>query len=195
MHSALCLRSRDTLHAVHAAFVLQRAIHTLARHRADDFLESARRAFVGTGHLQSPALALAILGVHAEEVAGKECRLVSARASADFEDSVAAVLWVGGDEEQLDFFLQLRAACLAAIQLLAGHVAHLWVGLVGDDVFRLVDAAEHLDVFLAGLHQVAQFLVFFGQLDVALLVGNDGRVGNQRRYFLEAGYEGVEFVE
>ena len=76
-----------------------------------------------------------------------------------------------------------------------GHVAHLRVALVGDDVLGLVDAAEHLDVFLAGLHQVAQFLVFLRQLDVAFLVGDDGRVGDEGGHFLVAGHEGVEFIE
>ena len=195
MHPSLRLRGGDTLHAVHAALILQRAIDALARHRADDFLEASGRTFVGAGNFQPPALALAILGVHAEEVAGKEGRLVAARAPPDFQDGVAAVLRVGRDEQELDFLLQLGPARLAAVQLLAGHFTHLRVALVGNDVLGLVDAGQHLDVFPPCLHQVAQFLVFLRQLDVTLLVGNDGRVGYQGGYFLVAGHEGVEFLE
>ena len=102
---------------------------------------------------------------------------------------------VGGDEQEFDFLFQFRAACLALVQFLAGHVAHLRVALVGDDIFRLVDAAEHLDVFFAGRHEVAQLLVLLRQLDVAFLVGDDGRVGYQGGHFLVAGHEGVEFLE
>ena len=152
-------------------------------------------ALLTSSDLQPPAFALAILGVHAEEVAGKECRLVAARASSDFQDGVATVLRVGGDEQEFDFLLQFRTACLALVQLLAGHVAHLRVALVGDDILGLVNAGQHLDVFPPCLHQVAQFFVFLRQLDVAFLVGDDGRVGYQGGHFLVAGHEGVEFLE
>ena len=194
MHAALRLRGGDTLNAVHAALVLQRAVHIVARHRTDDFLEASGRAFVGAGDFQPPALALAVFGVHAEEVAGKERCLIAARASSDFQDGVAAVLRVGGDEQEFDFLLQLRATCLALVQFLAGHVAHLRVRLVGDDVLGFLDAVQHLHVFLACRHEVAQLLVFLRQLDVAFLVGDDGRVGYQGGHFLVAGHEGVEFI-
>ena len=179
MHTSLCLRGRHALYAVHARFVLQCAIYIIARDGTDDFLESSRGSFVGAGHFETPAFDVAILGVHAEEVAGKDSCFVSARTATYFEDGVAAVLRVGRDEQQLDMFLQFGQARLASIEFLACHFAHLCIGFVGNDVLCFIDAVQYLYVFFAGVHQVAQFLVFFRQLDVPLLVGNDCRVGYQ----------------
>ena len=195
MHAALCLRGRHALYAVHARLILQCAVDILARDGADDFFEAAGSPFVGAGHFELPALDVAVLGVHAEEVACKDGRFVATRTATYFEDGVTAVLRVGRNEQQLDVLFQFGQARLAGIKFLAGHVAHLGIGFVGDDVLGLVDAVQYLHVFLAGVHQVAQFLVFFRQLDVPLLVGNDCRVGNQCRYFLEAGHEAVELFQ
>ena len=50
---------------------------------------------------------------------------------------------------------------------------------VGQYVLGLLDRVDAVDISLAGIHDVAQVLIFTGQLDISLLVGNDIRVGNQ----------------
>ena len=90
-------------------------------------------------------------------------------------------------------FFQFRLACLTGIQFFACHFPHLRIGFVSDDLFGFLDAVQHLDIFFAGLHQIAQFFVLFGEFNVTLLVGNHCRVCNQRRYFFEASNEAFEF--
>ena len=45
---------------------------------------------------------------------------------------------------------------------------------------------------MGGAQQGLQALVFFGQLDVASLVGNHVRVGDERPDFLKSGIEAVK---
>ena len=195
MHTSLRLGGRHTLYAMYARFIFQRAIYIITRYGADDFLETAGCAFVGAGYIQFPAFCLAILGVHTEEVAGKDGGFVSTCAATDFKYCVTAILRVGRHKQQLYLFFQLRLACLAGIKFFTGHFTHLGIGFVGDDFFRFLNAVQHLHVFLAGIHQVTQFFVFFGKLDIALLVGNHCRVGYQCGYFFEAGNEAFQFLK
>ena len=194
MYTSLRFGGRHALYAMYARFIFQRAIYVVSRYGADDFLETAGCALVGAGYIQSPAFSLTILGVHAEEVACKNGGFVSTCTTADFENGVAAVLRVGGDKQELYLFFQFRLACLAGIKFFACHFTHLGVGFVGDDFFGFLDAVQYLHVLFAGIHQVAQFFVLFGEFDVALLVGNHRRVGNQCGHFFEAGNEAFQFL-
>ena len=191
MHASLGFGGGNTLHAVHARLVFQRAVDLLAADGADDFLVSARGSLSEAGNLHAPPLALAIFGIHAEEVAGKDGRLVASRSSAYFEDGVAVVFGVGGDEQQLDALLDVGQAGFAGGGFLACHVAHLGVGLGLHQLLGLGQRGEAAYVFGSCLHQFAQLLVFLGQPHVAALVGNDGGVGNECRHLFEACHEAV----
>ena len=195
MYPSLRFCGRYALHAVHARFIFQCAVYIVARHGADNFLETAGCTFVGAGYLHSPSLGFAVLGVHAEEVAGKDCRFVTTRAATNFEDGITAILRVGGDEQQLYLLFQFRLAGLAGIQLFACHFPHFLVCFVGDNFFGFFYAAQYLHVLFAGIHQVAQFFIFFGELDVTLLVRNHCRVCNQGRHFFEAGDKPFQLFE
>ena len=65
------------------------------------------------------------------------------------------------------------------------------------NAFSLVEEKKKdidaLNVFLAGLHDVAQILVFLGELHVALLVADDVRVGDKSRYFFESCHQSFQF--
>src|SRR5690606_41842595 len=62
-----------------------------AGHGCDDLLVAANIAFARRHQLDSPAPGGGIAFVHAEQIAGKQGRLVSARSGADLEDRIAAV--------------------------------------------------------------------------------------------------------
>ncbi len=106
MDPALCFGLGHALHAMDARLVLEHAVDALAGHFHHDLLEAARTAFAGAVDLVPPAPLLDELHVHAQQVAGKNRRFVAARAAADFDDGVLAVLRVGRDEQQLDLLLQ-----------------------------------------------------------------------------------------
>ena len=57
--------------------------------------------------LDAPALRRGIALIHAEQIAGEKCRLVAAGAGADFEDGVALVSSILGQEQDLDILLQV----------------------------------------------------------------------------------------
>ena len=195
MHPSLRLGGGDALHAVHARLVFQCAIDLFARHAEDDFLEAARGAFRVAGHGHFPALHLAELGVHAEEVPGKEGRFVAARSAADFHDDVLVVLRVGRNEQQLDLFFYFGDALFGGGQFLAGHVFHVRVVLRGQHLLGVLHGLQAVQIILPGLHDVAQVLILLGEFHVAFLVADHVRVGDERAHFLVAAHQTFQFVQ
>ena len=91
------------------------------------------RAFARRDHLDLPALLGGVALVHAEQVAGEQRGLVAAGAGADFEDDVALVHRILGQQRELDLLLQRGALLLQRRLLGLRHRAHLGVGLgIGD---------------------------------------------------------------
>ena len=93
-----------------------------------------------------------------------------------------------------DFLLQLGDALLALGKFLAQHFLRLGIFLDGEHLLGVGHVLQAADVFLAGLDYLAEVLVFLGELDVALLVGNDRRVGDEGADFLEAAHKSVELI-
>ena len=77
--------------------------------------------------LDLPALTLGIARVHAEQVRREQRRLVAARAGADFEEDVALVVGIPGQQHRLQFGLERHQASLGRAALLVGEIAHLRV--------------------------------------------------------------------
>ena len=178
VYAALGFGGGHSLHAVDSALILESAINIGSGDGAHNLLVAAHGTLAKRRHLQLPAFGLAVFGVHAEEVAGKECCLVAAGAATYLEDSVLAVLGVLRHKHQLDFLFQRRDLLLAFCHLLARHFLEVGVGLVDEHVLTFLQVAEQGGVFLAGGHEVLQFLVFLGQSDVALLVADYVGVGD-----------------
>ena len=124
----LRLRGGDALHAVGAALEAQGPVDALAGDGGDDLLVAARFTGVVVHHGDLPAARLAVAAVHAEEIAGKEGRLVAARAGADFEKRVALVGRVGGEKGEKNRLLGGGDLLLEGGNLLLGHFAELGVG-------------------------------------------------------------------
>ena len=195
VHAPLCLRGRHTLYAMYPRLVFHRAVDLFARYGTDDFLVAAGSSLCETGYFHPPAFAFAILGIHAEEVSREDGRLVAAGAGTYLKDGVAVILRVGGSEQELDLFFNLRYALLTDECFLPGHLLHLRVGLGHKDLLGFVQRSETLDIFFPCVHQVPQLLVFLRQLHIAFLVCDDGRVGNQRGDFFKTGDEVVELFQ
>ena len=90
--------------------------------------------------------------VHAEQIAGEQRRLVAAGAGADFENDVALVHRVFGDERDAQFLLERRAPRFELGPFRFGDGAHLGVGR------RILDqACESVELALRvaiGLHRL-----------------------------------------
>ena len=98
------------LHAVHAGFEFQLGERAAAADFGDDFLVAAHRAFARGHDFDLPALIGGVALVHAEQVAGEQRRLVAAGAGADFENDVALVHRVLGQEREPQLLFERRAA-------------------------------------------------------------------------------------
>ena len=179
---------------MHAALVLHNAINTFACHGADDFLIAADGTFAVAADCHLPAFHLEELGVHAEEVACEECCLVAACAAAYLEHDVLVVFGVGRHEEKLYLFLQFGDSLLALREFLSQHLLRLGIILDGEHLFGVCHILQAADIFLAGIDYLAEVLVFLGELDVSLLVGNDGRVSNECADLLKAAHKSVELI-
>ena len=96
---ALGLGDRHPLHPVGAALVLHAAPHVVALDQERDLVEPAHVGRVGAQHLQLPALALGVAGVHVEQVLGEEVGLLAALGPPDLDDHVLVVVGVAGQEQ------------------------------------------------------------------------------------------------
>ena len=141
-----------------------------------------------------PTLRVAVALVHLKEVASKQTGLIATCSCTDLHLYVLGVLRILRNEGNLDFLLQLGLQRLVLCQLLTGHLFHLGIILVCENVLGLLDTVQTGDVTFAGIHDVAQVLIFLRQFDEAVLVGNHIGVRNQGRYFLEACLQSVEFL-
>src|ERR1700680_1153138 len=113
------------LDAVHAGFEFELGERTAAADFGDDLLVAAHRAFAGGDDFDLPALVGGVALVHAEQVAGKQRRLVATGAGADLENDVAFVHRVLGDEREAQFFLKRGAPRFKLGALGFGDGAHL----------------------------------------------------------------------
>ena len=98
VHASLRFGGGHALHAMRAGFEFQHGIRALADDSGDDFLVAAHFAGAFRYHLDLPALALGEARVHAEQVARKQGCLVAAGAGAHFEEHVALVVGIFGQQ-------------------------------------------------------------------------------------------------
>jgi hypothetical protein len=113
--------------SVAAGFEFQFRIHAVADDAHDDFAVAAQvRRRLGH-HFHLPAVAFGVAGVHAQQVAGKQGRLVTAGAGADLEEDVALVVLVLRQQHLLQLQVELAKASLGRVDLVLGKFLHLRV--------------------------------------------------------------------
>src|SRR5579862_2456473 len=154
MHAALLFRGGHALDAVDAAFVLELRIDALAFDDGDHFFEAADGGFGGREHLHFPALRFSVARVHAEHFVGEERGLITAGASADFEDDVLFVVGIFGEEQDLQIGFDLADARFELSKLFLRVGAHVGVFFVGEDGFAFGDAASEVFVLAILLDDV-----------------------------------------
>ena len=150
--AALRLGDRDALHAVHAALVLQPGPDALGlvAGRGDgdgDVLVAAEVGLRRREHLDLPAPALGVAGVHAQQVAGEQRRLLAALPGLHLDHHVVRVRGVAGHEllgqavaQRPDLRLELRGLG-GERGVLPGELAG--VGEVGLGPAQLLDGGDH----------------------------------------------------
>ncbi len=114
VHPSLGLGDRHPLHPVDATLELEHAVGGVVRiggtgclHRHGDRLVAAQVGLLGVEHLDLPATSLGELGVHPEQVAGEQRRLLAALAGLDLDQGVRGVVGVARGEQPGEPFLHL----------------------------------------------------------------------------------------
>ena len=171
------------LDAMHAGFEFQFGEGAAAADFGDDFLEAAHRAFARGDDFDLPALIGGVTLIHAEQIAGEQRRLVAAGAGADFENDIALIHRVLGQQREPQFLLERRAPCFKFGLFGFGDRAHLGVGR------RVRDQAGHAVEFVLrrakGIDRIdhrRQLGEFARQLDEGLGRQRGGRVRAPTRH-------------
>src|SRR3546814_21003001 len=105
-YTTLFRSHRHTLHSVRAGLELQAGEDARAGDLRARLLVAADLDFGGIDDLEAPALQLSVALVHAQEVGGKERRLVAAGAGAHLEDGIARVGLVLRQQQDLQRVLR-----------------------------------------------------------------------------------------
>ena len=150
-------------------------------------------ALTGADHLHFPATLIGVLGIHAEQIAGKNGRLVATGASADFEEYVGTVAGVFRQHQFLQFFGKLLHARLGITGFFRAHFAHIRIAVVLHG-FRRVQIVRRLQIRLIAFHHRIDFRVLPGQITKLVLIADHIRVRQQSRQFFEPVCELVQLA-
>ena len=105
---------------MYAALVLELGVSALACYHEHYLLETADSILVQADNLSLPALALCIAHIHTVQLGGKQSRLVSACACADFHHNVLVIVGILWKQENFQFLLQLFDSLFRVSQLFLG---------------------------------------------------------------------------
>ncbi len=148
MDAALRLGRRHALHPVHAALILHPRIGAPAGNLGDHFLVAADFAGRLFHDLERPALQVGVALVHAQQIAGEQCRLVAAGPGPHFENDVLSSAAILGQQQDADVAFHLRDPGLELGDLGRRHLRHVPVARGGKLFGRaqlLVRLAPHRD--------------------------------------------------
>ena len=157
--------------------VLEPAVHALALDERRDFLRAAHARVAQVQDLEAPTLALAVAGVHPEEVGGEQRGFVAAGARPDFKHDVLDVVRILRNEKDLQLGQERVAPDVERLQLLVGELAH--VGVL-DELFGRGDLRGDVLVLAKLLDERLHLRQLFGVRTELHRVGLDGRVGHLR---------------
>ncbi len=117
------------LDAVDAGFEFEPLEHVAAGDRDDRLLEAADAGLRQVHHLKAPAVQRRIALIHAEEIGGEKRRLLAAGAGAQFEDGIALVSRVLGQQHKPHAALELGNALVELGKLAGRQRPHLRIAL------------------------------------------------------------------
>jgi hypothetical protein len=193
MDAALGFGGGDALDTVDAAFIFESAVDVLAGDGEDDFLETAEIGGAGVEDFEFPALGFCVAGVHPVEISGEEGGFGAAGAGAQFEDGIAGVGGVWGDEPMLDGEEEWGQFGFEACDLVAGELGEFGVlGFSGEEVSVGGEVGQGLEVELAGGDELFESGVFAGEFLESRGMAERARVTESGLDFREAGGEAVD---
>ena len=144
--------------------------------------------------LDPPALALGITRIHAEQVAGEDRRLVAAGAGTDFQEHVAPVVGVLGQQHALQAVFQPEQGLLGLGHFLLGHLAHFRIAVLEQRLGALEVVLGLAELAVGGDDRL-DFGVLLGIGAETVLVADHLGIAEQRGELLETVVEDVEFLQ
>ena len=194
VNAALGLGFRHTLHAVGAGLELELGVDIVALDAGDHFLEAAVLTGVFREDLDPPTLALGIARIHAEQVAGKDRRLVAAGAGTDFEEHVAPILRIFRQQHALQAAFQLLQLHAGTGDFLFSHLAQIRIAVL-EQRLGAFEVTLHLAEVAVGEDHRLDFGVFLGIGAKLALIADHFAIAKQRGEFLVAILEDVQLVQ
>ena len=186
MNTSAVFSRGHTLHAMDTTFVFQLAIHALAFNQGDDFLVTANSRGIRGHDFHSPSLGFRIARVHAKHVCCEKRGFIATRARPDFEDDVAFIVRIFGQEQYFQIGLALDEALLEVGEFLFGHRFQLRVRLFANHAARLFNSALEILVFVKLRNDFTQLAMGLRSLLVLLAVRDSFRIGQQLVQFFVA---------
>ncbi len=144
--------------------------------------------------LDSPALLLGIARIHAEQIAGKDRRLVAAGAGADLEEHVAPVVGVLGQQHALQVGFKRLKLGLGFGNLLLGHLAHVGITVLEQRLSALEILLNLAQLPIGDDHRL-DFGVLAGIGAKTALIADDFGVAEQCGEFFETVLQDVQLVQ
>src|SRR5207248_11300230 len=132
-----------------------------------------------------PALRFRVARIHAGNFRGEQSRFVASRARANFEDDVLLVVGIFGQQQHLEFFLDLADARFELVELFLRVGPHLGIFLVGQNRLALGDALLQVFVLAILLYYRRDVAVRLrGLLVFRRVTGDLGRGERLRQLFI-----------
>src|SRR5437868_9670575 len=177
VNPALRLRLGHPLHAVHAILELQPRVCAVAANLEDHFFEAAPLGHVLREQVDLPPPRLGVAAVHAEEVSGKQARLVPTGPLPNFDDDVLVVGGILGHERQLELAFEAVALRLLLLELLPRIGLHLRIPLLLRELASFGHGVLSTAVCLVELHKVLELGLLLAQPLELLEVSVDHGIG------------------
>src|SRR5579883_382261 len=194
MNATLRFRGRDSLHAMHSAFIFQLRIDLVALNGRDDFLQSAEVRGGAFEDLDFPTLGFSVARIHAEEFAGEESGFITPGTRANLDEDVFFVVGVLGQKQELEFLFDARLALGELFFLFVRELAHFGVLGFEDHLAGAGQVLFNLLIFAVLGDDLLEFGVLLGKLLQTRGVVDDLGGGKLLGHFLVARIELIEFL-
>ncbi len=162
MYPTAAFGFRHALDAMHTAFKFQLGENPLAANGSNNLLIAAHLALGLANHFHFPAFNIGMARIHAEQISGKQRRLVAARASAHFKNHIQLIGAVFGQQQDFQRLLHLRQFALQFGNFRLGHVGHFGI-ITGDKLAQIGHFIQRLTISAYRADQWVKLRIFLGQ--------------------------------
>jgi hypothetical protein len=127
---------------VHAALELEIAVRLVTAHRDDGFLVAPGLVLGRRKQLDAHLAALGKARIHAQQIAGEDPGLIAARAGAQLDEDILAVVRIARQHQLLQALLQRLAPRAQHGQFFLGQRREFGIPGVGGEAFVFFDVAQ-----------------------------------------------------